>query len=662
MMQGGTTAKMRRVKPSYELWKPHMYQEKATDFLCERGSAALFLDPGLGKTSITLNAFCRLQDAGRVKQPMLVVAPLRVCQLVWEQEGQRWEQFRHLTFTLLHGPRKKAKLQEKSDVFLINPEGVPWLVDQFWGKRLPFSVVTIDELTRFKNSQALRHKKLHPKLAKVQYRWGLTGTPIPNGYMDLFGQMKLLDDGASLGRWFSHFRNKYFDKDFSGFTYTLRRGATKAIEEAIRPYVLRMSAEDYLEMPRLIPDIRPVVMPPAARKTYEKMKRDMVVDLEGQKIEGSNAAAVYSKLKQMGNGAVYHGDGFMEPKKTIHIHDAKIEAMQELVDELAGTPLLIGYEFNHDLVRLRKALGDPPYLGKGVSGKKAQEIENAWNKGELPILLAHPASAGHGLNLQKGNACHLAWFSMTWDYELYDQFIRRIMRQGNKSMRIFNHVFIVENSIDIKSRDVIKQKGLKQHAFFDALNTEIYQDGKVGTSPDEAILENEDTTMVRKLSRRSKRKVEDQVEDDQLEGEEEEEQEEQPKRVSRRGASSGTKRKLRGKAVEEEEEEEEEQEEGEEEPVSKRARSNFSKAVQKRLSKDEEAGEEESEEGEEEEEQPEEKPVSKRRGVRKSSKSTTTRKAVVEDEPEEEGGGGIELDYDLLAEALIRQFAEKLLR
>lgn len=584
-MFASLTALARSIPPDHEEWIPHLYQTRAVEFLLERGSAALFLDPGLGKTSITLEAFCQLQDAGRAEK-MLVIAPLRVCQLVWRQEATQWTQFNHLRFTLLHGPKKDDLLYHESDVYLINPEGCSWLADQFWGKPFPFDTVVYDELTRFKNAQAVRHKAMLPLMKRVQRRWGLTGTPIPNGYMDLFGQMKILDDGAALGTYITHYRNKYFSKDYTGYGYDLVRGGSKAIEAAIAPYTLRMSAEDYLELPKLVEDVRHVVMPPKARKTYEEMKKDLITELKAETVEAGNAAAAYSKLKQMANGAVYAGDGFLEPRKTIHLHDAKIEAMLELIEELSGTPLLLGYEFNHDLARIRKAMGyDVPYIGSGVSGAAVEKIERDWNNGDIPVLLAHPASAAHGLNLQKGNACHVAWFSVTWDYELYDQFMRRVLRQGNTSLRVFNHIFIVDDTIDNLTQIAILDKGLTQNAFFDAMTTEIFHDGKRAAPPEES---KEDLDMsirkvreVRKLGRQA-RATEEPVEEV-----EEEIEEEAPKRQSRRAAS---RRKLRGET-----EETEEVETGEEqdEPVSARAKRAFSKKVQARIDPEEEEAEEE---------------------------------------------------------------------
>lgn len=581
----------RRIEPTHKEWIPHGYQVRAVNFLVDRQAAALFLDPGLGKTSVTLAAFDILRSEGIAKK-MLVVAPLRVCQLVWTQEGQEWTQFRHLKFSTLHGPKKGDRLNDDSDIFLINPEGISWLVSQYKGKPWPFDTVTIDELTKFKNASSLRHKALMTKMSKVQRRWGLTGSPIPNGYLDLFGQMKTLDGGASLGNYYTRFRDKYFEADFSGFKYLLRRGSSKAIEAAIKPYVLRMAADDYLELPPRIDDIISVVMPKKARVIYEEMKKEMMAVLEGTVVEAGNAAAVYSKLKQMANGAVYAGDGVFEPKKVVHIHDAKIEALEELIEELAGTPLLVGYEFRHDLARIQKALGgNIPYIGSGVTAKQAEQIEKDWNANKIPVLLAHPASAGHGLNFQKGNAFHIAWFSATWDYELYDQFIKRVLRQGNEATTVFNHIFIVEDTIDIKTREAILVKGFTQDAFHDALNSEIYRTGKTAVPPHGT--EEKENTMVRKLQRRG-------VEEDDIE----EEDEEEVSTSSRKSKRVSSRSKLRGKPRDEEEEVDEEEEEDdleeeEEKPTRKTSRRKFSRKVREALDGDEEEEEEEEETSEE---------------------------------------------------------------
>lgn len=683
-MFASSKTRARKIPSKDKEWEPHAYQDVATDFLLDRGAAALVLDPGLGKTSIVFAALCILMEEGLAKKT-LVVAPLRVCQLVWRQEAKKWTQFKHLRITLLHGSKKENALREDSDIYLINPEGIAWLTAHLWGKKFPFDTVVIDELTKFKNAQAVRSKKLTPVLSKVKRVWGLTGSFLPNGYLDLFGQMKILDGGTALGFYFTHYRNKYFEKDFTGFNYDLRRGASKAIEAKVKPYVLRMSAKDYLELPPLIPDPIKVVMPPKARKKYEEMKKEMVAELEGSVVEAGNAAAVYSKLKQMANGAVYAGDGVFEPRETVHLHNAKIEALEELIEELAGLPLLVGYEFNHDLARIRKALGDVPYIGSGVSGDQAARIEKDWNANRIPVLLAHPASAGHGLNFQLGNAAHICWFSCTWDFELYDQFIKRIFRQGNEALRVFNHMLLVEDSIDNKTLDAIQGKQLTQSNFYAAINSEIYHDGKSDASPDEDEREDghmAERTLERKRKRRPKEEAEDAdyVEDDEAEEEEkpkrrpsrrrakadddedeapkrrpsrrrakadepddDDGEEEKPKRRSRRSQErkdSGTTRKLRG-------DEDEGEAEEEDEPVSRRARKQFDKSVQDRLADDD--GDDGDDGGDDE-------PAPRRRRSRKSEDDEDR----IPVEKEDGDAYFRKIDYDKLANAVIDEFAARL--
>ena len=460
----------KRVPPKHTEWVPHGYQRRAVEHLATRGSGALFLDPGMGKTSITLGAFQELRERGLAKT-MLVIAPLRVCQLVWRQEAQKWTQFRDLKFSLLHGERKADALRANADVFLINPEGVAWLCDLHYGKRLPFDVICIDELTKFKNSAAQRSKKLIPHADKAKYRWGLTGTPAPNGYMDLFGQMRILDGGAALGKFITRFRDRYFQPGRDGFSYELRDGAASEIEDAIEPYVMYASADDYLSLPPLVEHRIELDLPKDVRKVYTQMKRDMMTSIAGQTLTAANAAVVYSKLKQMANGAIYVGDDKYEK-----LHDVKLDALADLVEELGGKPLLVAYEFRHDLSRLLERFPGTPYLGGGISGAKAEQIEKDWNDGRLPLLFAHPASAGHGLNLQKGGAGHLCWFSLSWDYELYDQFIRRIHRQGTTAERVVMHKLIVKDSMDEIVSTALDLKETTQDRLLAALKSEIVRD------------------------------------------------------------------------------------------------------------------------------------------------------------------------------------------
>lgn len=464
---------LRRIAPTHQDWKPHGYQLRAIDHLCARGSAALFLDPGMGKTAVDLAAFCELQDAG-IANTMLVIAPMRVCQLVWRQEAAKWTQFRHLRFAMMAGKdaeTRKTLLRADADIWLINPESVPWLCDQFFMSRLPFDTVTIDELTKFKNSGAKRSKKLHPLMDKVPRRWGLTGTPVPNGYMDLFGQMRMIDGGAALGKYITHYRDRFFQAGRDGFSYDLKTNAAKQIETAVEPYVFRADAEDYLTLPPLSTRRIEIELPKDVRAKYREMKRDMITTLEGKTITAANMAAVYNKLQQFAGGAMY-----TSPPNYVKTHDLKLEALDDLIEELAGQPLLVAYAYGHELARILERHPNTPYLGGGVSGKRAEEIERDWNAGKLPLLLCHPASAGHGLNMQLGGAGHLAWFTQTWDYELYDQFIRRVHRQGNSAERIVMHKIMVLDSIDELVEDALNGKGTTQDALLAALKSEIIRD------------------------------------------------------------------------------------------------------------------------------------------------------------------------------------------
>lgn len=498
MTFAAATASRRPATPSHQPWTPRDYMLRAVEHLTARGAAGLALDPGLGKTSITLAAFMTLQRKGMART-MLVVAPLRVCRTVWRQEGQKWSEFRGLRFSLLHGPKKSERLKEQADVYLINPEGVTWLSQLFFGRSLPFDVVVIDELTKFKNAKSERSKALRPRMARVSRRWGLTGSLAPNGYMDLFGQQLMLDDGAALGKYVTHYRDQYFQVDHSGFDYTLQPGAERRIIQCIAPYWLQMSADDYMELPPLVVDARLIDLEPAARATYAKMKKEMIAELPGGTVTAANAAACYSKLSQMANGAVYLADRSVE-----HIHDTKLDALEEIVEELNGQPLLVAYEFNHDLDRLRTRFGENlPHLGKGTTANEEAAYIAAWNRNELPILACHPASAGHGLNLQEGSAAHVAWFGITWDLELYDQFIRRIRRSGNVAQRIFNHLLIVRDSIDELKLAALGDKDLTQVRLLKALNLEILRDAETGTDPEQSARETRLDMAITRLSRQA---------------------------------------------------------------------------------------------------------------------------------------------------------------
>jgi hypothetical protein len=483
----------RLAPPSHRSWEPHPYQERAVAFLAGASSAALFLDPGLGKTSIVLCAFAALKRMGTAKR-MLVVAPLRVCQTVWRQEGQKWSQFRDLRFALLHGSKKNAALSDDTDIHLINPEGVAWLAKAMQGRAWPYDTVVIDEITKFKNQSAQRHKALRPLLKHTRRRWGLTGTPAPNGYLDLFGQFLMLDDGAALGRFVTHYRSQYFVPDFNGYDWKLMPNGEKRIEERIRPYVLRMAAEDYLTLPPLIDDIRQIELDPRSIKTYRQMRDQMLAELPGGVVTAQNAGGVANKLKQMAGGAVYRSGSaageYDDPTYEI-LHTAKLDAVVDMVEELAGQPLLLAYEYTHELERLLERFPTAPYLGAGVTAKRTQEIVDAWNRGEVPLLLAHPKSAGHGLNLQGSGCGHVAWFGPTYDLELYEQFIDRVRRQGSTAQRVVNHIFVAQDTIDEQVLKIVREKGTTQGSLLARLSDAIMEESsmeKLGTQNGQVIV------------------------------------------------------------------------------------------------------------------------------------------------------------------------------
>lgn len=450
--------------------------------MLEHQAAGLLLDPGLGKTSITLAAFSFLKSK-KLARKALVIAPLRPCYLVWGPESQKWKDFQHLKVVVLHGKDKEAKLTEDADIYVINPEGLDWLIgrgrgvsgfNRKWWKELGFDTLIIDELTKFKKSTGKRFKLLKLTLETFQRRWGLTGTPNPNGLLDLFGQMYVLDLGNALGRYVTHYRVMYFvNPDRQGWKWVPQHGAAERIYERLKPLCLRMEAKDYLELPELVENNVYVPLPPKVEALYEQLEDDLIAKMEKQLIVAANAAAVSTKLRQICNGALYVDDDVRaivggKERGVLEVHDAKLDAVEELVDELSGSPLLLAYEFNHDLDRLLTRFGkDTPYIGSGVSPKKTQQIEASWNAGEIPLLLGQPASMGHGLNFQQGNAQHIGWFAQFWDLELVEQFIKRVHRQGNKAKRCFLHRFIATRSIDDPTVDQLilyaqkrKQRGV----------------------------------------------------------------------------------------------------------------------------------------------------------------------------------------------------------
>lgn len=450
-------------------WTPHDYQKRMATFMVGQACAGLFADPGLGKTSTTYAAFKTLRDKGYVRR-MLVIAPLRPCYSVWPQEVEKWREFSDLKVAVLHGPHKLERLKDESvDVHVINPEGLEWLFansmraspTDSW----PWEMLVIDESPRFKNARTKRFKTLKPWLKMFRRRYILTGTPAPNGLLDLFGQVYLLDGGNSLGAFITHYKAAYFDNpDKQGWAWVPRPGAESEIYRKLEPLVMRLSAEDYLKMPPLLINEIEVDLPPAARRVYDQMESLMVAQIGSKTVVAASAAAVAGKCRQVAGGGVYSGSGggVWEP-----IHDAKLDALGDLVEELQGQSLLVAYEFDHERERLQARFPGTPHIGGGVSANDFRRIELAWNRGELPLLFAQPQSVAHGLNLQSGGH-HVAFYTTTWNLEDHDQFIRRVYRQGQEKPTTV-HYISARNTVDGMILKLLAKKGRTQKALLDAL-------------------------------------------------------------------------------------------------------------------------------------------------------------------------------------------------
>ena len=411
-------------------YKPHNYQQFATDFILNQSICCLMLDMGLGKTVITLTALWQLAldsfDVSRV----LVIAPKRVAEDTWPKELAKWEHLSGLTSSLVLGSaaERKAALQRKAFLYIINRENVAWLVkNHYWD----FDMVVIDELSSFKSNKAERFKamkKVRPMVTRIV---GLTGTPAPNTLLDLWPQMYLMDMGQRLGRFIGGFRDRFFLPDKRNreiiYSYKPREGAEDAIYALISDICISMKAADYLDMPERIDNRIEVSMSPKERKLYDDFQKDMVLSIDDEELDAANAASLSNKLLQMANGAVYGED-----KKVLPIHDRKLDALEDLVEAANGKPLLVAYWYKHDLQRIKARFKNARCIDT------AKDIDD-WNAGQIPLALIHPASAGHGLNLQDGG-CTIIWFGLTWSLELYQQLNARLWRQGQKHTVVIHHI------------------------------------------------------------------------------------------------------------------------------------------------------------------------------------------------------------------------------
>lgn len=444
-------------------YAPRVYQKRAIRALVAESHFGLLLKPGLGKTSITLAALRILLRGGFVERG-LVIAPLRVCYEVWPMEIEKWDEFRFINWRILHGKTKNLDDLDDVQICMINHEGLPWLFGELTkSRKFPFDWLVIDESTRFKKTNTVRFKILRNWLPRFARRTILTGTPTPNGIIDIFGQIYCVDLGKSLGRFITHFRNEFFDATgYGGYTYVPKPGAETRILNRINPITLSMTQEDWLEMPTLISNVIKVKLPEAARRVYDRTEQQLLLTLGDQTAVVPTVAAAITKCRQITAGGVYLNGGVRE------IHEAKIDALESIVEELDGAPLLVVYEFKHELDRMRERLGDVPALHGDMRPAEVSAIIRAWNTGMIPILAAQPQTTATGLNLQDAGST-IAWLSETWDAEIYEQLVNRIWRSGQKSNRVVVHHIIAEDTIDEVIHQVVTEKQKDQRAFVKAL-------------------------------------------------------------------------------------------------------------------------------------------------------------------------------------------------
>jgi SNF2 family DNA or RNA helicase len=443
-------------------YNPHNYQKYASDFIVEHPVCCLMLDMGLGKTVITLTALWDLVldrfDVGRV----LIVAPKRVAEDTWPKELAKWEHLSGLTASLVLGSKaeREAALRKPAFLYIINRENVSWLVENY---QWDFDMVVIDELSSFKSNKAERFKAMKRVRPMVKRIVGLTGTPAPNSLLDLWPQMYLMDMGRRLGRFIGGYRDRYFVPDKRNreiiYSYKPREGAEESIYEQISDICISMKAVDYLDMPKRIDNCIEVKMSPAERELYDGFQRDMILRLGDTVLDAVNAAALSGKLLQMANGAVYAEDG-----KVLPIHDRKLDALEDLVEAANGKPLLVAYWYKHDLQRIKARFK----IARCID--TSRDIDD-WNAGKISLGLIHPASAGHGLNLQDGGST-IIWFGLTWSLELYQQLNARLWRQGQKHTVVIHHI-ITKGTHDEDVMKALEQKDTRQSALIDAVRARI---------------------------------------------------------------------------------------------------------------------------------------------------------------------------------------------
>jgi len=449
-------------------FRPHGYQRYAIEFIKDHPVTALFLDMGLGKTSITLTALEYLIRDSFDSRCVLIVAPLRVARDTWIEELGKWDHLKGLRMSVVVGSEKERleALRRKADIYVVNRENVVWLHDQ---KRKPeFDTLVVDELSSFKNHETKRFRalmKMRPMFDRVI---GLTGTPAPNGLMDLFAEYRLLDMGTRLGKFISSYRLNYFTPDKTNgmvvYSYRPRPGAEEAIYRRISDITVSMRSVDHLDMPDLVNVTTTVRMSEQEKASYDRLRKDLVLDLPDGQVTAASAGSLAMKLCQMANGAIYaDGGGMMD------IHSRKLDALEDLIEAQNGKPVLVAYWFRHDLERIRGRLDT---LGVEYGEIRTSDSIRKWNAGCLPVGLLHPASAGHGLNLQSGGST-MIWFGLTWSLELYQQTVGRLWRQGQKSRTVVMQHIATEGTMDSMVMRMLERKSATQDSLIAAVKAEV---------------------------------------------------------------------------------------------------------------------------------------------------------------------------------------------
>jgi SNF2 family DNA or RNA helicase len=444
-------------------YNPHEYQRYATDFILSHPVSAVLLEMGLGKSVISLSAIFDLcLDRFEIRK-VLIIAPLRVARDTWPSEIKKWDHLKGLSYSVAVGTENERKdaLMKRATLYIINRENIDWLVNKS-GVPFDFDMVVVDELSSFKSYSAKRFKSLLKVRPTVKRVVGLTGTPSSNGLMDLWAEFRILDLGQRLGRYITHYRNTYFTPDKRNgqiiFSYKLQSGAEEKIYSQISDITISMNSIDYLKMPECVINTVPVYLNEKERAIYSGFRDDMVASLGAEEIDAVNAAVLSGKLLQMANGAVYD-----EKNKAHFIHDRKLDALEDLIEGANGKPVLIAYWFKHDLDRIQKRFP--------VRQLKSSKDIGEWNEGEIPVAVIHPASAGHGLNLQSGGST-LVWFGLTWSLELYQQTNARLYRQGQKDTVVIHHI-ITKDTIDEDVMTALTKKEKTQASLMDAVKAKL---------------------------------------------------------------------------------------------------------------------------------------------------------------------------------------------